>query len=91
MSLQPIFPLCFPSFGLSLETEEVTMVMEDTAYLERFFFMQNTQQGREEDNFILQAAGKNRMYSYLHTRKQTGRVWQALVIKDDNQCKNTNP
>lgn len=34
MSLQPIVSLCFPSFGLSLEREEVTMVMEDTAYLE---------------------------------------------------------
>lgn len=71
---------CFPSFGLSLMREEVTMVIEDTAYLElcnAFFFFCEThsQQGREEADFILRAMRKQEnvqifTYTYLHTRKQ---------------------
>lgn len=77
------FPFCFPSFGLSLMKEEVTMVIEDTAYLELcnaffFFFFEcetHSQQGREEADFILQAMRKQEnvqifTYTYLHTRKQ---------------------
>lgn len=78
MSLQPVFPLCFASFGLSLEREDVTMVIEDTDYLQLcgacFSLMQSRQQGGEEADFILQAVGNKRMYSYLHTRKQLGRL-----------------
>lgn len=62
MSLQPRFPLCFASFGLSLEREEVAMVIEDTDYLQLrgacFSLMQNRQQGGEEADSILQAVGK---------------------------------
>lgn len=56
MSLQPIVPLCFPSFGLSLEREEVTMVMEDTAYLELcgafFFFLKCKTHNKEGKRLI---------------------------------------
>lgn len=63
---------CFPSFGLSLMREEVTMVIEDTAYLELcnafFFFVKHTH-SKEEKRLISSSGlwGNKRTYRYLHT------------------------
>lgn len=66
---------CFPSFGLLLMREEVTMVIEDSAYVELcdafFFCFFNVKHTHSKEERRLTSSsrlwGNNRTYRYLHT------------------------
>lgn len=85
---------CFPSFGLSLMREEVTMVIEDTAYLELcnaffFFFLWNTLTARKRRGWFHppgyeETRERTDIYIHIFTYTQTdGTLGANLMYSRD--------